>query len=316
MDTIEPLQPRVRKFLEFIAANPDPPLEQATLATARVGVVLGQSAPVAVPAVSMQRRTIAGLSAYIYRPAGNTDLLPAVLYFHGGGWVLCDHQTHDRLMRELAAASGVALVFIEYSLSPEKRYPTALVEAYLATKYIADHGTELGLDGSRLAVAGDSAGANLATAVTMLAKRHKGFDIRFQLLFFPVTDAAMNTPSYEEFAERHFLTRAQMRFFWDCYAPDPALRSESTASPLRASLDELRGLPEALVITADHDVLRDEGEAYAHKLAAAGVPVTATRYPGTIHAFVVLNAFTEDPSPRRAIAQAAASLRNALAPSA
>jgi acetyl esterase len=130
-----------------------------------------------------------------------------------------------------------------------------------------------------------------------------------------VTDAAMDTPSYQEFAEGHFLTRAQMRFFWDAYAPNPAVRSESTASPLRATLEELRGLPEALVITADHDVLRDEGEAYARKLAAAGVPVTATRYPGTIHAFVVLNAFTEDPSPRRAIAQAALALRKAFATS-
>lgn len=215
-------------------------------------------------------------------------------------------------MRELAAAAQVAMVFLEYSRSPGARFPAALEQAYEAAAWIASHGGELGLDGSRLAVTGDSAGANLATGVARLAKRRGGPAIRFQLLFFPVTDAAMDTPSYAEFAEGYFLTRSQMRFFWDAYAPDPAARADPLLSPLRAPQEDLRGLPEALVITADHDVLRDEGEAYARRLEAAGVPVTATRYPGTIHAFVVLNAVASDPSPRKAIAEAADSLRRAL----
>jgi acetyl esterase len=207
----------------------------------------------------------------------------------------------------------VAVVFLEYSRSPEARYPAALEECYEAAAWTAAHGAGLGVDGSRLAVCGDSAGANLATGVARLAKRRGGPPIRLQLLFFPVTDAAMNTPSYDEFADGYFLTRAQMRWFWDAYAPDLSARADPMLSPLRASPEDLRGLPEAVVLTADHDVLRDEGEAYARKLADAGVRVTATRYPGTIHAFVVLNALAGDPSPRDAIADAASALRRALA---
>jgi len=312
MDMVEPLQPMVRQFLRSTAANPEPRLGHLTLAAARASLVAAQSAPAPAPVVTMQHRTMAGLAAYIYRPSTDHTLLPAVLYLHGGGWATGDHRTHDRLMRELAADSGAAIALVEYSLSPERRYPAALVESYLAARHIAEHGHELGLDSARLAVAGDCAGGNLATTLAMLAQRHGGPRIRLQILLCPITDAAMDTPSYREFAEGHFLTREQMSFYWDAYTPRPAQRAESTCSPLKATLDELRGLPEALVITADHDVLRDEGEAYAEKLSAAGVRVTFTRYPGTIHGFAVLNALAGDPSPQRAIAQVAAALRVAL----
>ena len=308
MEALAPLQPRARAFLDSIAG---PGLEELPLTDARKGVVAAQSiVPIPLPDVAVEERDFRGVRVFIYRPAKR--VVPAALYFHGGGWVLCNRETHDRLMRELAARSGAAIVFVEYSLSPEVKYPVALEEAYTALQHVAEHGREYGLDASRLAVAGDSAGANLATAVCMLAKRRGCPQIQLQVLLFPVTDAAMDSPSYREFADGYFLTRAQMHWFWDCYAPDRARRAEATASPLRAALEDLRGLPPTLVITADHDVLRDEGEAYAQKLAAAGVPVTVTRYPGTIHAFMVLNAFTQDPSPRNAIEQTAAALRTAL----
>lgn len=308
MESLAPLQPRVRAFLDSLAG---PDLPELPLAQAREGVVAAQTAaPIEAPDVLIEERNFGGVKTFIYRPA--KAVLPAALYFHGGGWVLCNQKTHDRLMRELAARSGAAMIFVEYPLSPEVRYPIALEEAFTALQHVAVHGREFGLDPSRLAVVGDSAGANLATALCILAKRRGGPHVRQQILLNPVTDAAMDTPSYREFADGYFLTRAQMHWFWDCYAPERSRRTEPTASPLRASLDELHGLPPALVITADHDVLRDEGEAYAQRLLQAGVPVVMKRYPGTIHAFMVLNAFTQDPSPRAAVEETAAALRAAL----
>ena len=312
METVAPLQPQARALLGFLAAHPEPPLDDRTIAAARAAVIAAQGGAQAATGVQVEQRSIAGVPAYVYRPEGVSGPLPAALYFHGGGWALCDHRTHDRLMRELAAAAQVAMVFVEYSRAPEARYPVALEQAYASACSVAAHGAEMGLDGSRLAVSGDSAGANLATVVARMAKGKGGPALRFQLLFFPVTDAAMDTASYREFAEGYFLTRAQMRWFWDAYAPDPEVRRDPALSPLRAPLEDLRGLPESLVITADHDVLRDEGEAYARRLAAAGVPVTLARYPGTIHAFVVLDAIAADPSPRLAVAQAAAALKRSL----
>lgn len=309
---MEPLQPGARAFLAALAAQPGPPLEQLPVAQARAAVVAAQSGAVAAPEAIVRRCNLGGVDAYVYRAPGLAGRVPAALYFHGGGWVLCDHSTHDRLMRDLASRSGAAMVFVEYSRAPEERYPIALEEAYTAASFIAQHGGELGIDGSRIAVVGDSAGANLAAALTMLVKRRGGPHIREQVLLFPVTDAGMDTPSYRAFGEGFFLTAAQMRWFWDCYAPERERRFEPTASPLRASLDELHGLPPALVITADHDPLRDEGEAYARRLEKAGVPVTQTRHTGTIHAFMVLNALSQDSSPRYAIAQTAAALKEAL----
>jgi acetyl esterase len=234
------------------------------------------------------------------------------MYFHGGGWILGNKDTHDRLIRELAHGARAAVVFVNYTPSPEAHYPTAIEEAYAATRYVAENGTSMGLDPSRLAVAGDSVGGNMSAVVTLLAKRRGTPKVGHQLMFYPVTDARFDTGTYRQFARGPWLTREAMKWFWDAYAPDPSTRTESTASPLRATVEELRGLPPTLLIAAENDVLRDEGEAYAHKLTEAGVLVTSARYLGTVHDFLLLDAIAEDPAPRAAIAQATAFLREAF----
>jgi acetyl esterase len=247
------------------------------------------------------------------RPKGVTEMLPAVVYVHGAGWVLGGWESHDRLVLELVNGANVAAIFVDFTLSPEARYPVAIEQAYAAARWVAENGAALNVDSSRLAIAGDSVGGNMAIAVTMLAKQRGGPKIDFQLLFYPVTDASFDTPSYQQFASGYFLTREAMKWFWNHYLPDVARRSEPTASPLRAPDELLEGLPPALVINGECDVLRDEGEGYARKLMRAGVPVTATRYMGTIHDFVMLNAITDTPAARAAIAQATDTLRRVLA---
>jgi acetyl esterase/lipase len=234
-----------------------------------------------------------------------------IVYTHGAGWVLGNAHTHDRLVRELCVGTGAAVVFPEYHRSPEARYPQAIEECWTAAAWVSA-GSAAGLDGSRMAIAGDSVGGNLAIALTLLAKQRGGVSFRQQVLFYPVTDAGFDTGSYMQFAEGYFLRRDVMQWFWDQYAPDEAQRSEITASPLRASIDELSGLPPALVINGEADVLRDEGEAYANKLREAGVAVTAIRYQGIIHDFVMLNTLRETHAAEAAIEQAIASLSEAL----
>ncbi|MDQ1382490.1 MAG: acetyl esterase [Actinomycetota bacterium] len=245
----------------------------------------------------------------IVRPKDATGTLPVIVYTHGAGWVLGNAQTHDRLVRELATGTGAAVVFPEYTRSPEARYPQAIEECWTAALWVASGSAPVGLDSSRMAIAGDSVGGNLAIALTLLAKQRGGVTFRRQVLFYPVTDANFDNASYRQFAEGYFLRRDAMQWFWDQYAPDEARRDEITASPLRASLDQLAGLPPALVINGEADVLRDEGEAYANKLREAGVAVTAIRYQGVIHDFVMLNALRETHAADAAIAQAIAFLR-------
>ncbi|GLY85942.1 alpha/beta hydrolase [Actinoallomurus iriomotensis] len=252
------------------------------------------------------------VSIRIFRPAGAQGTLPVVLYIHGAGWVFGNAHTHDRLVRELTVRAGAATVFVNYSLSPEAKYPTAIEEIYAALQWIAAHGAEHGLDPERIAVAGDSVGGNMTAATTILAKRRGGPELAAQLLFYPVTDANFDTGSYERFATGYFLSRDGMKWFWDQYTTDPAQRAEITASPLRASLEDLAGLPPALVIVAEADVLRDEGEAYAAKLRAAGVPVTAVRYQGIIHDFVMVNAMRDTHAAKAATRQGGEFLHDAL----
>jgi acetyl esterase len=235
------------------------------------------------------------------------------MYFHGGGWVLGDKEAYDRVLREIANGADAAVVFVNFTRSPEARYPVAVEEVYAATEWIAKNGWSLNLDGSRLAVVGDSAGGNLATVTALLAKERGGPAIACQVLLYPTTDSGLDTDSYYQFADGHFLTRKTMEWFWNHYAPDVSVRTEPTASPLRASLEQMSGLPPALVITAEFDVLRDEGEAYARKLTAAGVRVTAVRYLGTIHAFTVLNVLADTSAARGAIAQVNNELRRVFA---
>jgi acetyl esterase len=245
----------------------------------------------------------------ILRPENTHTPLPVIVHIHGAGWVFGSTQTHDRLVRELAVGAGAAVVFPVYRLCPEVRYPTALEECYMVARWVARRGQEHGLDAQRLAVAGDSVGGNMAAAVTLLSRERGGPDIRLQLLFYPVTDASFDTASYHQFAEGYHLRRDAMMWCWDQYTRHPSERKEITASPLRASVEQLQGLPPALIITAEADVLRDEGEAYANKLRAAGVRVTAVRFQGTIHDFVMLNALAQSTAARGAIALATAWLR-------
>ena len=245
----------------------------------------------------------------IIKPAGAEGLLPVILYMHGGGWVLGNARTHDRLVRELAVGSGAALAFVEYPNSPEARYPVAIEQGYATAQWLAHEGAGRSLDGTRIAAAGDSVGGNMATVLTLIAK-DRG-DVRFvqAQMYYPVTDAAMDTESYERFADGPFITRKAMEWFWDAYIADPAQRGEVTASPNQATIEQLRGLPPTLVLVDEADVLRDEGEAYAAKLRLAGVPVTAVRYDGICHDFMNLNPLSQTRAARAAIAQAAAFFR-------
>ncbi|QWF80043.1 alpha/beta hydrolase [Amycolatopsis sp. CA-230715] len=306
------LEPAAQSFAE--ATDAPPYLYELGPVEGRETVDEVQAGEIDKPAADVEELTIpAGVPVRIVRPAGVTGTLPVIVYVHGAGWVFGNAHTHDRLVRELAAGTGAAVVFPEYSLSPEARYPTAIEENYAAAKWVAEHGAEHGLDPARVAIAGDSVGGNMTAALTLLAKRRGGPRFVQQVLFYPVTDAAMDTESYELFADGYFLTRTGMRWFWDQYTTDEAERAEITASPLRATLDDLAGLPPALVITGEADVLRDEGEAYANKLRQAGVPVTAVRYQGVIHDFVMLNALRETNAANAAIRQAVDVLRTALA---
>lgn len=315
------LDPNIAGFLQKLEAQGGPPLYTLSAQDARAVLSrVQQSVKVAAPPADIEDRTISGgptgqISLRIVRPQHPKGTLAPVIYLHGGGWVLGDETIFDRLFRELAVGAQCAVVFLDYPRSPEAHYPVALEQAYTTAKWVAEQGASANLDTSRLAIAGDSVGGNMATAVTMLAKERGGPGIDFQLLFYPVTDvSSFDTPSYRQFGEGgYWLTRKAMEWFTDSYAPDVSVRSEPLVSPLRASREQLLGLPPAMVITAECDVLRDEGEAYAHKLMAAGVRVKATRYLGAIHDFVMLNPIAGSAPTRAAMTQAAVTLRQMLA---
>ncbi|MBO0860836.1 MAG: alpha/beta hydrolase [Chloracidobacterium sp.] len=313
------LDPKIRKFLESLNASGGEPIYKMSPVDARNVLETLQSQPIKKLDAKIQDLTIPGgltkeISIRIVRPANNAGAaLPVVMYFHGGGWILGSKNTHDRLIREIANGADVDLVFVNYATSPEAKYPVQIEQAYAATKYIAENGKMMNMDSTRLAVAGDSVGGNMATVVALLAKQRGGPRITYQVLFYPVTDANFETTSYREFADGPWLTKSAMKWFWDSYAPEVSARKNPTASPLQASLDELSGLPPALVITDENDVLRDEGEAYADKMMQAGVRVTALRYLGAIHDFVMLNPISDTTGARSAIRLANMNLRIALA---
>ncbi|WP_217181347.1 alpha/beta hydrolase [Streptomyces sp. AC495_CC817] len=309
------LEPAAAAFVEA-TANP-PYLFDLGPVEGRKAVDEVQSGDIAKPAVDEEWVTVSGgptgeVRARVVRPAGVGGVLPVILYIHGAGWVFGNAHTHDRLVRELAVGARAAVVFPEYDLSPEARYPVAVEQNYAVARWIVAEGAGRGLDATRIAVAGDSVGGNMTAALTLMAKERSDVPLVQQVLFYPVTDAAFDTGSYRRFAEGYFLRRDAMRWFWDQYTTGEEERAEITASPLRATAEQLRGLPPALVITAEADVLRDEGEAYADKLREAGVPVTAVRYQGIIHDFVMLNALRGTHAAEAAIGQAIATLRTAL----
>jgi acetyl esterase/lipase len=246
------------------------------------------------------------------RPVGATGTLPVILYMHGGGWILGNAGTHDRLVRELVAGTGAALAFVEYDRSPEARYPVAIEQGYATAQWIVREGAAHGLDASRMAIAGDSVGGCMTAAIALMAQERGDVRFQHQSMYYPVTDAAMDTASYAQFAEGYHLTAKAMAWFWDAYAPDVERRAEPLASPLQATDEQLRGLPPALLLVDECDVLRDEGEAYASRLRAAGVAVTTVRYDGIIHDFMMLNPLSQTHATRAAVAQAIATLREAL----
>jgi len=310
------LEAQTQRFLDALAAQGGPPIYQLSYADARQVLENAQAGVSGLPADTEDRVLPTGptgeVAVRIYRPKGAQGVLPVVMYLHGGGWVLGSKNTHDRLLRDMVNATGAAFVFVSYTPSPEAQFPTSLEQCYAATKYVAEHGKELRLDGGRLAVMGDSVGGNLTAAVTLMAKERGGPAIRYQVLFYPVTDAGMDTASYQEFADGPWLTKPAMAWFWDAYAPNVDDRDQPLASPLRSSLDGLRGLPPALVVVDDNDVLRDEGEAYARRLLQADVEVTAARIIGAIHDFAMLNALAGTEAARSAIRMAADKLKAAL----
>jgi len=307
----------VRKFLDALNSSGGTPIEQLSPKDARQVLIDAQkSVQVDLSGIERSEKTIdhdgEPLKLHIMRPAGAKSDLPVFMFFHGGGWVLGDYPTHERLVRDLVVESGAMAVFPDYTPSPEAHYPTAIHQAYAATKWVSEHGGEIGADGTRLAVVGNSVGGNMAAVVSLMAKDQGGPRISFQALLWPVTDARFDTESYKEFAEGHFLTRNMMIWFWDNYTKEPAQRAEMYASPLRAPAEALQGLPPALVQTAHSDVLRDEGEAYARRLNEAGVEVVAVRYNGLIHDWGLLNPIAAVPEVRTAITQVASELRKRL----
>jgi len=316
--SIDPqIDTHVRAFLKALNAGGGKPMEQMTPTEARAVLTGAQrSVNVDLSGITVTEKTIhedgIGVRLNIVKPLNAKPILPVFMFFHDGGWVLGDFPTHERMVRDLVVESGAAAVFVNYTPSPEAHYPVAINQAYAATKWVAEHGNEIGVDGKRLAVVGNSVGGNMAAVVSLMAKDKKGPAIKLQVLLWPVTNAAFDDGSYDQFAEGRFLTRNMMSWFWDNYTTDPEARKQIYASPLLATTEQLKGLPPAVVQTAQNDVLRDEGEAYARKLDEAGVKVTATRYNGMIHDWGLLNPLAKVPGSISALLQAAAEIRKAL----
>jgi acetyl esterase len=308
-----PLDPQAQRVIEAMAALNLKPVEESTPAEARESIrtrtaALGPFPEVA--AVTDHRVPVAGgeITVRAYSPGGPGPH-PALVYYHGGGWVIGDLYTHDGLCRSLSAAAGCAVLSVDYRLAPEAKYPVPVEDSYAALLWIVANAGRLGIDRRRIAVGGDSAGGNLATVMALLARDRRGPALALQVLIYPVTDHDLDTVSYRENATGYVLTRDAMRWFWDHYLAHEAQGREPYASPLRAP--SLAGLPPALVITAEYDPLRDEGEAYAARLRDAGVPVTLTRYPGMFHGFVRLTKFLDQA--RTAVDEIAGSVQKAFA---
>lgn len=311
------IEVQTKAFLKALNTSGGKPLETLQPADARKVLEGAQnSVKVDISGVDISEKLITQdgikVKLFIMRPSGVKGMLPAFMFFHGGGWVLGDFPTHQRFIRDLVVNSGLVAVHVEYSRSPESKYPTAVNECYAASKWVAEHGAEINVDGKKLAIAGNSVGGNLTAAVSLMAKNKKGPVFKMQVLFWPVTDASFETVSYNKYASQRFLTKDMMKWFWNNYTTDPEQRKEIYASPLKAGLEKLKGLPPALVQTAENDVLRDEGEAYARKLNEAGVSVTLVRYQGMIHDYGLLNPLATIPEVQSALLYAGAELKKAL----
>ena len=312
------LEPKTQAFVDFLAAQGGKPLYELSYADARK-ILEDAQASVSVtklPADVEDKIFPVGPTGQtfvtIYRPKGAKGTLPVVMYYHGGGWVLGSKNTHDRLLRDLVHGTNAAFVFVNYTPSPEAQFPIPIEQGFAALKYVAEHGDELDLDTTQLAIAGDSVGGNMAAVVALLAKERKGPTIQCQVLFYPVTDGSMSQNSYKEFADGPWLTAAAAKYFFDAYAPNAEDRNKTTISLLSATAEQLKGLPPALIIVDENDILRDEGEDYARKLLQAGVKTTAVRVLATIHDFVMLNALADTAATKTAIELASQELARVL----
>jgi len=307
-----PLEPTTREFIDVASKNA--PLYTMSPAAAHKVLTDLQSRPVPLRPADIEDTTwpvgpTGSTRIRIVRPKGATETLPLIMFFHGGGWVLGDKVTHDRLVREIAEGVHAAVVFVDYVNSPTAKYPTQNEQAYASMVYAAEHARALNVDASRLAIVGDSVGGNMTAAVTLMAKARRGPKIAYQVLFYPLLDYISDRPSYRKFVDGPWLPVKTMQWMFDLQGLDGT--QGITAYPVRATVEQLRGLPDALVIT-DDDILQDEGEAYAAKLADAGARVTTVRYNGTIHDFAMLNPLTDTPAARGAIQQAITALRGAV----
>jgi acetyl esterase/lipase len=308
---------RTRSFLKALNTSGGKPLETLSPKEARQVLVDAQaSVKVDLSGIDESEKTITAdghtIKLNIVRPAGVSGNLPVFIFIHGGGWVLGDFPTHKRMVRDLVVLTGYCGVFVNYTPAPEAKYPTQVNEIYAATKWVAENGAEINVDGKNLAIVGNSVGGNMSTVTAIKAKENKGPEIKVQILFWPIVDANFETGSYQQFGQDRFLTTPLMKWMYDHYTTDPKQRKEIYASPLQATVEQLKGLPPALIQVAENDILRDEGEAYGRKLDEAGVAVTLVRYDGLIHDYGLLNALAELPAVKSAFVQAAAELKRYL----
>jgi acetyl esterase len=315
-ETATALDPQAKAVIDLVITSGRPPYHQLSPKDARQ--MFRDTRPASTPAPpaigAVKDLTADGpagpIALRLYRPAGvpASATVPALVFFHGGGWVIGDLETHDVLCRQLAAGAGIAVVAVDYRLAPEHRFPAALDDAWAATRWVAARAGQLGIDAGRLAVGGDSAGGNLAAVVALLARDHGGPALALQALIYPVTDVGAESQSYADFADGFMLTRDSMRWFVDHYLNSRSEASDWRASPLRAP--SLAGVAPALVVTAGFDPLRDEGDAYARKLRAAGVRVDHICYGGMVHGFLPMGKLLD--TGMRGVAQISAALREAL----
>jgi acetyl esterase len=307
----------VNDFLKLINTG-GPGVETLSVADARQVLVDAQaSVNVDISGIEVSQKTIEQdgytVPLHIVRPTGMTDtILPVFIFIHGGGWILGDFPTHQRLVRDLVVASGFAAVFVNYTPTPDARFPQAINEIYAATKWVAANGVAINVDGQNLAVMGNSVGGNMTAVTCLQAKEKGGPHIKAQILMWPIVDADFDTESYQQFGQDRFLTTPLMKWMYDMYIADPAERKQPYASPLQATVEQLQGLPPALIQVAENDVLRDEGEAFGRKLSAAGVPTTTVRYNGMIHDFGMLNGMAHLPATKSLVLHAAAELKYRL----
>jgi acetyl esterase/lipase len=312
------LESHVKAFLKLLNSGDGPPMEEMDPYDAKKVFESAQaSVTVDLSGIEESERTITAdgytIKLNIVRPEGEKGILPVFIFIHGGGWILGDYPTHQRMVRDLVVLSGTVGVFVNYTRTPDAAFPQAINEIYAATKWVAEHGDEINIDGKRLAVVGNSVGGNMTTVTALKAKENGGPAIKLQIMMWPIVDSNFETESYKLFGQDRFLTTPLMKWMYDMYIKDPEKRKVIYASPLLATIEQLKGLPPALLQIAENDVLRDEGEAYGRKLDAAGVNVTCIRYNGMIHDFGLLNRLAEVPAVRSLFVHAAAELKKYLA---